>query len=348
MPVTTLFTLEANNITVSGGGSLSGVTQGDGSHLVNRTITLNSTDYVAVDIDDNDANFEDNDGSQRLVGVTEYNGLTLGANTNVEAEYTLTLQDPDGNTYTVIGFNVIEPGGGSPFGSIEGLAFVGPVGGFPPDGVPLTVIGASEGPRGGTTPFDSFATPPCFTPGTMIETARGLVAVEELCVGDLVATLDDGLQPVRWIGQTTIARRDLAQHERLRPVFIGKGALGGGAPVRDMRVSPMHRVLWSGVRAELLFGSDEVLLPAGHLVGQCGITRSLPYGPVTYIHLAFDVHQIILSDGAWTESFLPGHQALSGFDADVRAEIEALFGEFCSQAARPCLKSYEAEVLFSA
>ena len=38
MPVYTIYTLEIANITVSGGEQLSGITQGDGSHLMGETI----------------------------------------------------------------------------------------------------------------------------------------------------------------------------------------------------------------------------------------------------------------------------------------------------------------------
>jgi Ca2+-binding RTX toxin-like protein len=40
---------------------------------------------------------------------------------------------------------------------------------------------------------------PCFTTGTMIRTPHGDVRIEELAIGDLVCTLDNGPQPLRWI-----------------------------------------------------------------------------------------------------------------------------------------------------
>lgn len=41
----------------------------------------------------------------------------------------------------------------------------------------------------------------CFTSGTAILTPGGDVLIDELCVGDLVVTADNGPQPIRWIGK---------------------------------------------------------------------------------------------------------------------------------------------------
>jgi hypothetical protein len=348
MPTTTMYTLEASNITISNGVSLSGVNQGNGSQLMGQTITLGSNIWKAVDVFDTDANFEDSDNSQTLDGAQSYNGVAHASGLRVEAEYRLTVQDPDGNSYTLIGFNINEAGGGPSYGTVEGLSFVGPIGGFPPVGVPLTVTGTSDGPSRATTPFGSYATPPCFTPGTLIETARGQVAIEALQIGDLVATFDDGMQAIRWIGTTVISARDLRDQARLRPILISKGALGAGMPVRDMLVSPMHSVLGGGPRAALLFGEGEVLVPAAHLVGQAGISCPAPVGDVRYIHIAFDAHQIVCSDGAWSESFLPGAQTLSGFDAQVQVELSELFVDAAPSSARLSLKRHESAVLLAA
>jgi len=169
-----------------------------------------------------------------------------------------------------------------------------------------------------------------------------------LPIGDLVATLDDGMQAIRWIGTTVISARDLRDQARLRPTLISKGALGDGLPERDMLVSPMHRVLREGPQAALLFGEGEVLVPAAHLVGQAGISCPAPVGDVRYIHIAFDTHQIVCSDGAWTESFLPGAQALFGFDAQVQAELSELFADATPASARLSLKRHEIAVLLAA
>ena len=110
----------------------------------------------------------------------------------------------------------------------------------------------------------------------------------------------------------------------LRPVRIAAGALGPNMPERDLIVSPQHRVLVTARVPKLLFGDDEVLVAAIHLVGRPGVTR-VEADAVTYLHLMFDRHEIVQSDGLWTESFQPGDRTLAGMDEAQRAEIEALF-----------------------
>ncbi|WP_299813255.1 Hint domain-containing protein [uncultured Jannaschia sp.] len=190
---------------------------------------------------------------------------------------------------------------------------------------------------------------PCFTPGTRIATERGEVAVERLRPGDRVRTRDDGLQPIRWIGHRDLSAADLAMDETLCPVRIARGALGGGLPEREMRVSPQHRVLVADGMTSLYFGIDEVLVAARHLVGRPGIAHDAA-GAVSYIHLLFDRHQLVLSDGAWTESFQPGPHSLAGLASGSRVEILRLFPELARKAdvypaARPALKRREAALL---
>ena len=216
-----IFVLGESRITVSGGGQLDGVTQGDGSHLVGRTVTLNSNAWTEVQIRDNgDNDFSDNDTDQRLQGSQTIDGVTYANNTVVEAEYGVTLSDGV-NTWTAIGFNL---NNSSPaYATIEGLAFIGGPGGFPPVGVPLTVIASQEGPG-----FDSgaYATPICFDRGTLIATSRGPRPIESLRPGDLVRTADNGLQPVRWTG-----RRHAISAGRFAAVEIGAGSGGAGRPL---------------------------------------------------------------------------------------------------------------------
>ena len=192
---------------------------------------------------------------------------------------------------------------------------------------------------------------PCFTPGTQILTEHGPVTIEELAVGDLIVTRDHGLQPLRWIGQRDLSLADLIVQPQLQPVRIAAGALGAGLPTRNLLVSPQHRMLIEGARAELLFGDAEVLVAATHLTGLARVSQVLTKG-VCYIHLLFDTHELIEAEGAWTESFQPAARTCGAMDAEQRAEIAALFPELDQglhyPAARQTLKAYEARVLLAA
>ena len=193
------------------------------------------------------------------------------------------------------------------------------------------------------TAFVSVTTIPCFTQGTRIRTERGEVPVETLQVGDLVETRDHGLQPIRWIGQRRVAA--VGPHA---PVVIEAGVFGNHD---RLVVSPQHRVLVTHWMAELMFGEEEVLVAARDLVNDCSVCV-LEGGEVTYVHLLFDRHEIVWSEGLLTESFLPGPQVMSSLEDRVRAEVLELFPEIDARthlgygpSARASLRSYEAQVL---
>jgi hypothetical protein len=347
--------LEKSNITVSGGRSLDGITQDDGSHLVGQTITLNNRDWIETRIRDNDDNFDDNDSNQRLEGAQTIDGTPYANNTVVEAEYTLVLLDPNtGLTYTVIGYNV---NNSSPaYATIEGLAFVGGQGGFPPPGVALQVVSAAEGPGStGQPPIDAgdVAFPICFAAGTLIATPDGPRAVETLRPGMAVLTRDHGAQPLAWVGVTRVDAARLAALPAFRPVRIRADAFGPGRPVRDTCLSQQHRVLVTGWRAELLFGESEVLVAARHLVDDDRVTIAHDPGGITYVHLMFDGHQVVEANGLAAESFLPGPQAVLALDQVLRDEILALFPELAEDAetgprpARALLRGWEGAMLSS-
>lgn len=141
---------------------------------------------------------------------------------------------------------------------------------------------------------------PCFAAGTRIRTPGGDVPVETLRAGDQVTTLDAGPQPVLWRAVTRLGRETLARTPSLRPVIVKPGVLGNTRPVT---VSQQHGLL-------LDVPGGEVFVRAKHLA-ETPLAR-IAHGKrqVTYVHLMFDRHQVISSDGIPSESFYPGPQAL--------------------------------------
>lgn len=202
------------------------------------------------------------------------------------------------------------------------------------------------------TPDPALCTPivPCFTVGTLIATATGPRLIETLKKGDLLLTRDNGLQPIIWIGTRELSGALLSEDDALQAISIRRNALGNNCPDRDMMVSRQHRMLLCGARAELLFGTNEVLVRALHLTSLPGV-NAMVLVSVTYVHIMFDRHEIVHADGAWSESFQPGDRTFSGMNADQRQELDTIFPALYAvnrfvnyDAARMTLKSHEARV----
>jgi hypothetical protein len=204
----------------------------------------------------------------------------------------------------------------------------------------------STGP-GGTvitdTAYVTINSIPCFVSGTLIATPQGEVPVESLTAGDLVLTHDNGAQPVRWVGTRRIAAEGV-----FAPIRIAANTLGRHS---ELLVSPQHRVLIRDALAELLFGEREVLVSAKDLVNDTSI-RPVFGGDVVYVHILFDEHQVVFSEGLATESFLPGPHTTRGFEREIVAEMRAIFPELDPEtgagfpvAARRALRPYEARLL---
>jgi Hint domain-containing protein len=218
---------------------------------------------------------------------------------------TVTVEYPDGSTDTITGVTFYLVDGREVFSPIDGSTLQ--------DGI---FVSASWVPTNvDVTPAQLQLT--CFTPGARIRTPTGGRAIETLKPGDLVVTADHGAQPIRWIGQRRVeGAGDFA------PVRFMKGAIGNR---RELQVSPQHRMMISGWRAELMFGEAELLVAAKHLVNGDTI-HVAPCGQIEYIHLMFARHEVIFVEGVATESFHPGDYVL-GQDRALMGELTALFPE---------------------
>ena len=173
---------------------------------------------------------------------------------------------------------------------------------------------------------------PCFTPGTLITTQRGEVPVQHITAGDRVVTRDNGIQTVRWVGKTQMFLHDFQAEPHLLPVFIQQGSLGKGLPERDMTLSPNHRVLVANTRSTVRYTDREVLVAAKHLSAQ-GV-HTVQSSGTTYVHFMCDRHEVVLSNGIWTETFHPEDTSLKGIGNAQRLEIFEIFPELKTEAGR--------------
>ncbi|QBX33976.1 Hint domain-containing protein [Paracoccus liaowanqingii] len=186
-----------------------------------------------------------------------------------------------------------------------------------------------------TVPGDDINALVCFATGSMILTPGGYQAVENLKAGDLVCTKDNGDAPISWIGSRAVSAATLAEYPGLRPIRIAAGALGSGLPSSDLVVSPQHRVLVRSAVAQKMFGTNEVLVAAKQLLQLDGIDIATDLASVVYVHFMFDQHQVVIANGAETESMFTGPQALKSVGRAARAEIFALFPHLADKDYAP-------------
>lgn len=184
-----------------------------------------------------------------------------------------------------------------------------------------------------------------FVAGTLIDTPDGPRTVETLTAGDVVTTLANGSRPLRWVGRRRLSALELLAHPPLRPVQFSEGTVGND---RILVVSPQKRILIDDWRAEVYFGEDRVLVAAQALVDDRTARQVLPERGVDYVVLLCDRHEVLLAEGALSESFHPGENGLEGLTSSDRADIEALVPEaelLRRRAAFPIVRHAEARAL---
>ena len=160
----------------------------------------------------------------------------------------------------------------------------------------------------------------CYLTGTMILTAEGEKPVETLREGDLIHTRFGGLRPLRWLGRNRVHASKLAADKM--PVCIHANALADGVPTRDLWITADHNVV-----------IDDQLVTAELLVNGATITQPAQDGMIAYFHLDFGVHDCVLADGAWADSYAErdNRDTFDNHDDFLRAnpDHQPVHQEFC-------------------
>jgi autotransporter passenger strand-loop-strand repeat protein len=146
---------------------------------------------------------------------------------------------------------------------------------------------------------------PCYCRGTRIRTPRGEVAVEELRIGDRVATIGGAALPLKWIGRRTYRDWLAVGDPDVQPIRFKAGSIADNVPARDLLVSPEHAMFLDGV-----------LIPARHLVNGLSILKVERMEEIEYFHLEFDRHVVIFAESAAAESFTDDDSRMLFHNAD--------------------------------
>lgn len=314
-----------------------------GNPIVNNSSTPNGTIFqftsgfaTNVTLDDTGGSsniFDDDDPGNHI--ITEGGGIVQNGN-QVESESVINVRllDAGGNeTGPEIALFVLSQNGA--FGDVWGFSTDAPL----INGAQYVKV---SGSNAGASTYTDFIT--CFAEGTLIQTERAAIPVETIKVGQNIWTLREGSQPVRWVATTSVVG-----HGTFAPVVFAPGAIGNTS---ELIVSQQHRIRVASPQMDLVFGVPEVLVSAKHLVGLPGVTLQTR-DHIAYTHFMFDRHQIVSANGALTESFFLGRNAVKTLDAGPRKELLALFPSMAlgvrnfGNTAAMTLTAHEASVLRS-
>lgn len=153
----------------------------------------------------------------------------------------------------------------------------------------------------------SYAGPtPCFLAGTKILTSAGWTLIENLKIGDKVATYTNGEKsffPIEWIGKgEAYCNTSLPDDLSGFPVVIMKDALEDNVPQQDILLTPEHCIFIGGF-----------LVPCRMLVNGASIYYDKSKFNYIYYHLKLKNHSIINANGILTESLADANH----FDHDI-------------------------------
>ena len=150
---------------------------------------------------------------------------------------------------------------------------------------------------------------PCFVWDSLVATPTGEVRVQDIVPGMKVITRDNGIKEVTWAGKATAH---------------------GFYTVKGSNFSPNHRVLY-------IVDNDEVFIQAK--LAPEAVYRD---DPTTFVHFMLDMHEVVMVDGVWSESFFPGPYIMDNMEQEAADEIRYLFPDYSDwEMARKTLKKAE-------
>jgi autotransporter-associated beta strand protein len=281
----------ANGATLAGTGSAGAVTvesggtfaPGDPSTFTVASLTLNSGATFDEQIGGTSPGTGGAGGYDQTV-VESGGAISLGGAT-LDVSLVDGFTPTAGETFTIINNETGTPVSGTFNGLAQGATFA-------LDG-DLFQISYDGGSSGRDVVLTDEGTAPCYCPGTLIRTACGNKPVEKLQIGDTVMTAAGVARPIKWIGRRSYLGRFVMGRKDILPICIKAGALEDNVPKRDLWISPNHAMYLDGV-----------LIEAKDLVNGVSIVRAESVEQVEYFHIELETHDLIIAEGALSESFI--------------------------------------------
>lgn len=162
--------------------------------------------------------------------------------------------------------------------------------------------------------------------GTIIATAEGPIAVEDLTPGTYVCTRDNGMQPLLWVGSMSIVPDNTGKPESTGKLSrVTADSFGLGRPMPDLLLGPSARLFRRDAALIAAMGTTAALAPITAFIDGDTVLEITPVTAVRVYHLAFARHQIISANGLEIESYHPGGLHDMHLTGQMQALLVAMF-----------------------
>ena len=162
--------------------------------------------------------------------------------------------------------------------------------------------------------------------GSIVQTAFGPTAVEDLLPGDQILTASSGYQTLLWKGSMTLVpNHDGARAEGCSMTRIPADSFGLGRPAPDLVLGPAARILHKAAGVRTLTGSDAAFVPAADFVDQSQFISLTPASPVNVYQIGFDRHERVSVNGIEVESLHPGALHTLNLTTEYQQLLMSLF-----------------------
>jgi len=278
---TTIQAINGADVTIGSGGA--GIAAGSSFHYdigASSSIALNGGGLLSVGLLNNSTiNFNNTGGT----GVFSFNPATITL--NLSQPPTITGLSTGDQIHVIGATNATLTGGVLTF-TYPGLLGLPQTISFTMQGLPVDASISFNAATGAVT----YA---CFLRGTRIATPKGEVPVEKLRPGDMVLTLDRGRVAVKWVGRRVLDPKSIERPRDALPVRVRKDAIAENVPHRDLLLSPDHCLFL-----------DDRLIPVKLLINDATIVQEATEEPFEYFHIELERHEIVLAEGAFTETYI--------------------------------------------